>query len=655
MKPNASRRQAPAALLVVWTLAAPGLAQTDAPDTILRLELDPATGDFTAEARIEAPSGDVRLPRAEWLTVSEVTLADAPAAEEIGAGDVIPPGIHRARDITLRIAGRFPAPGPSMTPVAASPEASWAIGPAWFPVDATAIRDHALTVAVPEGQTLAATGAAEPGPVDGEARYRFTGRSADLGVFLGPYAVAERRHDDLPLRTYFHEADAALSERYFDALGPYLDRYEAAIGPYPYDAFAVVSATQPVGLGLAGLTYVSRDILRHPYMTGRSLAHEVLHSWWGNAVAVDYASGNWAEGLTTFQADYALAEDAGPEDARRMRIGWIRALAALPPDSARPLAAFRSAMEDGRQAEGYGKAAMVFHMLRDELGPETFAAGIRSFYAQNRDAVAGWDDLRRSFETEAGRDLGWFFDQWLTRAGLPQPRIVGVEVAAQAGGTYAVTVEVAQTDPAYRLRLPLVFDTEAGPQRRVAQVEDARARVTLTLPDAPVSVRLDPDFDIARLPLEGELPPTLASFGGAVEIAAITAGEDADLSESIRAVLSALLGDADVTLATDQEATTARRVLVVGPKEAVRALRPAGLGPPPEALGTADTWLWIERDETGRLWTFLAYEDPEDVQAHLRSLPFFLDQTYLGAGEDGISTSGTVATPGLAVRIPAPE
>ena len=40
----------------------------------------------------------------------------------------------------------------------------------------------------------------------------------------------------------------------------------------------------PVGLGFPGLTYVSDKILHLPFMQGRSLAHEIAHNWWGNAV-----------------------------------------------------------------------------------------------------------------------------------------------------------------------------------------------------------------------------------------------------------------------------------------------------------------------------------------------------------------------------------
>ena len=88
----------------------------------------------------------------------------------------------------------------------------------------------------------------------------------------------------------------------------------------------------PVGLGFPNLTYVGRRVLALPFLRGRSLAHEVLHNWWGNGVAIDYDGGNWAEGLTTFMADYALAEDRGKDAARHLRLGWLRDFAALPQD-----------------------------------------------------------------------------------------------------------------------------------------------------------------------------------------------------------------------------------------------------------------------------------------------------------------------------------
>ncbi|MDF0603222.1 M1 family aminopeptidase [Psychromarinibacter sp. C21-152] len=497
-------------------ISAPVYAQRNAPDLSANVEIDAATGAFVAEAVLEAPQGDVVLPGAEWLVIDDVELvtggedlADAVKDGTLGAE------AHRNMDLRGSVSGQLPAPQQPPAAVAWSTEATYLVGAAWFPVDDVEIRDHDITVTVSASQRVAATGTLLSDAVtDGrrETRHVFTGRARDVGLFLGPYVPDETVHGDLELRTYFEQADADLSGRYFEALARYLDRYESEVGDYPYGGFSVVSAPIPVGLGFAGLTYVSGDILAHPYMTGRSLAHEVLHSWWGNAVGVDFDTGNWAEGLTTFQADYALAEDRGDEAARDMRIGWIRDLARLSDAQMRPLAAFRASSHAGDQSEGYGKAALVFHMLRDEVGPGPFGAGIRGFYDRNRNRIAGWADLRAAFEEGAGRELGWFFDQWISRAGLPRVEIVEAALRETADGTVA-SLSLRQESPAYRLRVPLVFALPSGPEHRIVELSEERESVDILLAARPRTVRLDPDFDLARRPLDGELAPILRSVG----------------------------------------------------------------------------------------------------------------------------------------------
>lgn len=272
-------------------------AQGAAPNLGLAIEIDPSTGAFSAEARIEAPIGDVMFPAVDWLSVDAVEIAQSgDSLAVLPDAYRVDQDLHGGSDLRVVISGTLPPPERTLTTVAWSPEAVYAIWPAWFPTDDTAIRDHDLSVIVPVSHRIAATGSLVSDEVNGEGRqtrYVFTGRSSDLGVFVGPYVMQETGHRDQRLRTYFEAHDADLSERYFAALATYLDRYTDEVGEYTYDGFSVVSAPIPVSLGFAGLTYVSRDILGHPYMAGRSLAHEVLHSWWGNAVGVDYATDIW--------------------------------------------------------------------------------------------------------------------------------------------------------------------------------------------------------------------------------------------------------------------------------------------------------------------------------------------------------------------------
>lgn len=625
-------------------------AQSEAPHLELMIKIDTLTGAFSAEARIEDPVGDVMFPPFVWLSVDAVTFAQSNDSIDVTlAADKISPDLHGGRDLRVTMSGTLPPPEQPIAEVAWSREAAYAVGAVWFPTDDVAIREHDVSVVVPVSDRIAATGLLISDTVTGDerlARYEFTGSSHDLGLFVGPYIVQETGHRDLRLRTYFEERNDELSSRYFEALAGYLDRYTDEVGQYPYDSFSVVSAPIPVGLGFAGLTYVSRDILGHPYMTGRSLAHEVLHSWWGNAVGVDYETGNWAEGLTTFQADYALAEDRGAEAARDMRIAWVRDLARLSDDRMLPLTAFRSSSHARDQSEGYGKAALIFHMLRDEIGEEPFGQGIRIFYAEKRNSIAGWDDLRDAFEEAAERDLGWFFAQWIERSGLPQIELVSADLA-KAGNGSSVALTIRQEELAYRLRIPVIFEMMSGDvEKRIVEMDAGTTSVELALPGRPVAVRLDPDFDLARRPMEGELAPILRSIEGAGQIRAVDVSELGEARAMIAGLLSPMTGGTELAWQEKMPVDApGSAVLVVGRSKDVAASRPPEFGPMPEVIVAENTRLWVERGADGRLWAFLSFADSQTLTEDLRGLRYYMGQSYVAFKQGKAVAAGVWPVP----------
>ncbi len=94
---------------------------------------------------------------------------------------------------------------------------------------------------------------------------------------------------------------------------------------------------------------------------------------------MDYRTGNWAEGITTYMSDYALVRNQGPTAAREMRLGWLRDFNAVPEGEAKPVSAFMSRSHQASRIVGYNKVAHVLHMLRKELGDEAFVRGIKDF------------------------------------------------------------------------------------------------------------------------------------------------------------------------------------------------------------------------------------------------------------------------------------
>ena len=222
----------------------------------------------------------------------------------------------------------------------------------------------------------------------------------------------------------------------------------------------------------------------------------MLHNWWGNGVMVDYARGNWSEGLTTFMADYAYKEAESPAGAREMRLGWLRDFAAVPAGSHQALDDFRSRTHGAAAAVGYGKAAMVFVMLRDAIGEEAFARGIRLFWERERFRVAGWPQLQEAFEEASGRPLEAFFRQWLTLRGGPALRLERAQLVAAAGTSagerdavrapqpdvpaaarYRLRVELAQPQPAYALRVPVQVSAGERHETRWIDIDGAQAVV----------------------------------------------------------------------------------------------------------------------------------------------------------------------------------
>jgi aminopeptidase N len=473
-----------------------------------------------------------------------------------------------------------------------------------------------LSVRSPAGQRVAVTGALIEEKVGAEDTIVTFAPYSDEppSVFAGPYDVTERRVGDLRLRTYFPAGVAGLANAYLDDTAAHIARFSKLIGPYPYSGFAVVAAPYPVGWGFPGLTYVSEKILALPFMRARSLPHEILHTWWGNSVTPDYASGNWAEGLTTYMADYGLATQ---DEQRRMRLGWLRDFAALPEDAARPVAAFVTKEHGADQVIGYNKAAFIFHMLHEDLGPERFHAALGRIYSGHRGGVASWADLRAAFEAESGTDLGGFFDQWLTRPDAPR---LTLETAKAEGN--AVTLVVSQDEPPYALRLPIVVTTEAGEETHVVTMTGGRATVAVEALAPVRAVAIDPDHHVLRRLAPEETPPILRDISLGGTPTALLPDHDPKARAAAQRLVDRLNGG------PVSAAAGSGPLMVVTVGEDVSALDALDIAaPPPETQGTAYVWSW--RLPGGRPLMVIQADDAEALTALIRPLPHYGQDSWL--------------------------
>lgn len=535
-------------LLFLSPLLALG-AERNFPEHAIEVKLNPVSGDIRITDRMQI-SGRTRyrFQLAPWLELKGLSLDGQPARLDREARDyslTLPD--ESVHEIRFELLGKVPPRDSNSWHSSGADDGIYLPGyDAWIPRDEVGAMHYRLRVEVPEPYRAVATGRLEDELTEA-GYYRATfiadGEGEAPSLFAGPYEIEELHRNGLRLRTYFHAGSGKLASLYLESAAAYIERYQRMIGPYPYADFDLVSAPLPVGLGFPSLVYVDRRILPLPFMRTRSLAHEVLHNWWGNGVAVDYVGGNWAEGLTTYLADYGLAVDEGDAAARAMRIKWLRDYAALPAERDQAVIEFVTRQHQAAQVIGYDKVAYIFHMLAAEIGQQAFSGALRELWRTHRFGKAGWRDLQGAFERSAGTSLDWFFAQWLTRRGAPQLEL-GEHVVTAVDDGYTTTLTLRQSAPVYRLRLPLRLSTNDGDELRELVIEQATSTVEFTTRARPLAVQIDPDSHVFRRLLATETPTILRDVTLHPATLTLVASDDTDFRNIGRELAAAMLDTA---------------------------------------------------------------------------------------------------------------
>ena len=144
------------------------------------------------------------------------------------------------------------------------------------------------------------------------------------------------------------------------------------------------------------------------------------------------------------------------------------------------------------------KAMYVWWMLRDMVGDVGLQQAISKYRAADDKDTAYMPHL---VERAAKRDLEWFFDDWVYRdRGLPDFRIDAVFPRVTLGGTYVVTVTVAD-DNQPGAEVPVFVRTEGGERtKRMLVRGNSKAVDRLEVPTSPYEARVN----------DGSVPETSA-------------------------------------------------------------------------------------------------------------------------------------------------
>jgi aminopeptidase N len=391
----------------------------------------------------------------------------------------------------------------------------------WFPLTNFPSNRYTGTfkLTVPDSFAVVGTGKAEgpnmlpaSGNQGAQATYTFRcDRAAPVGTFVaGALQLTPAQSEGFSISVYTPPAQVPTAKTYAETLSHILTYFYDAFGPLPRDEQKLTIAQLPdgslQGFSAPGLLLISA---RQWNARGndRLLSQLAAGQWWGDRVLPASASDVWlSDGLARYaEAMYAEQAD-GVAGLHKVLEDY--AVGALMYEDVTPIAqaARLDAYSDNYRSVVIDKGAMVFHMLRAEMGNDAFESLIRDFYKKYDGKSATLADFHRLATTKVvappkGQpqlNLVAFFAQWLNSTGVPEFKLEYITYRTRKG--FKVVGKIRQDLDTFRMPVELKVDTEGNPELKKVLVTGTTTEFTIETfgRPKPNGVTIDPNNNLLK-------------------------------------------------------------------------------------------------------------------------------------------------------------
>ena len=151
----------------------------------------------------------------------------------------------------------------------------------------------------------------------------------------------------------------------------------------------------------------------------RLLANTIAHQWWGSEISPHTLGDAWITNGMSRYGELMYVEDESGKSALRAALEDVAAGAlaydTVPLSSATRLDPFSPQF----QSMTLEKGAMIFHMLRGEMGDKVFLNILKGALSQYTDTSVRTEDFEKVAEEHSQQQLLPFFSQWVDGTGAP--------------------------------------------------------------------------------------------------------------------------------------------------------------------------------------------------------------------------------------------
>jgi len=315
----------------------------------------------------------------------------------------------------------------------------------------TDVANYAVTFVAPEDYTVV-TGGVETAaaPRDGNSAHSFIAPLTRNFVVVASdqFERVTQQVGETTVASYYLPGDQQGGRAVLETASESLKLFSQQFGAYPFTELDVVevqlgggaAGMEATGLIMISSEYYDQDAANAlggigdavPGAAGADVlafttAHEVAHQWWYSTVGSDAYQQPWLdESLTNWSSAYYVDEVVGDEAgllARDLFIGlpYRSVLSRGDERLDQPVDTF-SGEEYG--AIVYGKGALMYDVLRQELGDQAFFEFLQRYYQEQQFDRADGKEWLQTLNAVADKDMTPFYEKWvvgdtITPADLP--------------------------------------------------------------------------------------------------------------------------------------------------------------------------------------------------------------------------------------------
>lgn len=482
------------------------------------------------EFRAQEVSQNVRVELHENLDVKEVKGPDGKQLQFQRENDnplfvyvTLPQPVGAGKTVSLTftyggfLANEENSPVPNLRVASVGKDWVYLLLPSrWFPLTNYPSNRYTGTfkLNVPDTMAVAGTGKAEsPQPMKPKSSaegnrlmYTFHCDQAEAsGSFVaGPLQLNPKQAEGIDVAVYAPREYSGRAQEFANVVAHQEIVFSDLFGSLPDPNMTVIQLPNGTLRDFAapGVIMLSQRAW-DPKLSDREMSRLTATQWWGIQVLPASAGDVWiTDGLARYceelYAEQAFGKEAGLKTIDDFAVGALMYEGSVPVAQAARLAPYSSEY----RSVVLNKGAMLFHMLRVQMGDVPFRSLLHGFYAKYQGKTATIQDFEglavataaaAAKPNEGPPNLQGYFAQWLNSTGIPEFSLEYVVYRTRKG--FRVVGKVHQPLDTFHMPMQIRIDTEGNPETKWIDVTGTDSDFTVETfgRPKPGGIKVDPN------------------------------------------------------------------------------------------------------------------------------------------------------------------